>query len=135
MKALLVYPECPDTFWGFRYALKFISRKAAQPPLGLLTIAAMLPSDWELKLVDMGVRQLRDIDLEWADIVFISAMSIQRSSVKDVISRCRKLGIKTVAGGPLFTSSPEEFDDVDHLVLNSSSSARLIDASVWKLNG
>jgi len=120
MKALLIYPECPDTFWGFRHALKFISRKAAQPPLGIITIAAMLPSDWDLRLIDMGVSQLNDSDIEWADLVFISAMSIQRSSAKEVISRCKALGVKTVAGGPMFTSTPDEFDEVDHLVLNEA---------------
>ncbi|MBM4146140.1 MAG: B12-binding domain-containing radical SAM protein, partial [Nitrospira sp.] len=76
MKILLVYPEYPDTFWSFSYALKFVSKRAANPPLGLLTIAAMLPTEWEKKLVDMNVRRLEDNDLLWADYVFISAMSI-----------------------------------------------------------
>jgi len=120
MKALLVYPECPDTFWGFRYALKFISKKAAQPPLGLITIAAMLPSDWDLKLIDMTFTPLSDSDIDWADIVLISAMSIQRSSTEKVIDRCNAAGVKIVAGGPLFTSTPDEFPSVDHLVLNEA---------------
>ena len=120
MKILLVYPKYINTFWSFKDALKFISKKATHPPLGLLTVAAMLPKEWEKKLVDMNVNTLRNKDLEWADYVFISAMSIQKESVKEVISRCKKMGIKTVAGGPLFTTGYEEFEDVDHFVLNEA---------------
>lgn len=118
MKSLLVYPEYPETFWSFKYALKFISKKASYPPLGLITIAAMLPDNWEKRLVDMNVRKLTDDDIIWADYVFISAMSIQEQSVRDVIKRCNKFGRKVVAGGPLFTARYEEFEGVDHFVLN-----------------
>ncbi len=118
MKTLLVYPKYPDSFWSFKYALKFIGVKAALPPLGLLTIAAMLPQNWEKRLVDMNVRKLQDKDLMWADYVLISAMSIQQDSVREVITRCKELGVKIIAGGSLFTSEPEKFDEVDHLVLN-----------------
>ena len=120
MKVLLVYPEYPDTFWSFSYALKFISKKAVNPPLGLLTVAAMLPPEWEKRLVDMNVGRLRDKDLLWADFVFLSAMSIQKESVKAVIKRCRSIGVKVVGGGPLFTQDHEEYGDVDHLVLNEA---------------
>ena len=120
MKILLVYPECPDTFWSFTYALKFISKRAANPPLGLLTVAAMLPSEWDKRLVDMNVRKLEDDDLLWADYVFLSAMSIQKESVQTVVNRCRAIGVKVVAGGPLFTQNYEEFDDIDHLILNEA---------------
>ena len=120
MKILLVYPHYPDTFWSFRHALKFIGRKASFPPLGLLTVAAMLPVEWEKRLVDMNVRPLADEDLAWADYVFISAMTVQRKSAQEVIARCRQLGVKTVAGGPLFTTCHEDFPDVDHLVLNEA---------------
>lgn len=118
MKALLVYPKYPDSFWSFKHALKFIGVKAALPPLGLLTIAGMLPEDWEKRLIDMNVRKLKDEDLRWADYVMISAMSIQQESTNEVIERCRKLGVKIIAGGSLFTSEPEKFPEVDHLVLN-----------------
>ncbi len=120
MKILLVYPKYPETFWSFKHALKFISKKASLPPLGLLTVAAMLPPDWELRLVDKNVKSLADADLLWADYVFLSAMSIQRASAEAVIKRCKSLGVKMIAGGPLFTSVPEEFNDVDHLVLNEA---------------
>ncbi|MHC1698680.1 MAG: B12-binding domain-containing radical SAM protein [Geobacteraceae bacterium] len=120
MKILLVYPKNPDTFWSFRHALKFISKKACYPPLGLLTVAAMLPESWEKRLVDMNAQTLTDRDLHWADCVFISAMTIQREAVKALLHRCRDFGVTTVAGGPLFTTSPDEFADVDHLVLNEA---------------
>lgn len=120
MKALLVYPEYPETFWNFRYALKFISKKATYPPLGLLTVAAMLPLEWEKKLIDMNVNSLRDEDLQWADIVCLSAASIQRKSVDEIIQRCQNLGKTMVAGGPLFTSDPDAYSAVDHLVLNEA---------------
>jgi len=120
MNILLVYPEYPDTFWSFSYALKFTSKKAAYPPLGLLTVAAMLPPEWDKRLVDMNVRKLKDTDLLWADYVFLSAMSVQKESVKGVLARCKALGVKVVAGGPLFSNDYEEFGDVDHLVLNEA---------------
>jgi len=119
-KVLLVYPEHPDTFWSYKYALRFISKKASSPPLGLLTVAGLLPRNWETRLIDMQTRLLEDKDLRWADYVFISAMCIQKESVQQVISRCKALGVKTVAGGPLFTAMPEDFPDVDHLVLNEA---------------
>ena len=120
MKILLVYPQYPDSFWSFKHALKFVSKKAAFPPLGLLTVAAMLPQDWEKKLVDMNVTRLTDKDIRWADYVFISAMAVQKESAKEVVSLCRDLGTKIVAGGPLFTAGFEEFDGVDHLVLGEA---------------
>ncbi|GAB6172150.1 B12-binding domain-containing radical SAM protein [Paradesulfitobacterium aromaticivorans] len=118
MKILLVYPKNPITYWGFQHALKFVFKKAGYPPLGLLTVAAMLPAHYEKRLIDMNVTKLKDQDILWADFVYISAMVVQKESAREVIDRCKRLGIKTVAGGPLFTSEPEEFDDVDHLVLN-----------------
>ncbi len=120
MKILLVSPQYPDTFWSFKHVLRIISKKASFPPLGLLTIAAMLPNEWEKKLVDMSVTTLADEDIKWADYVFIGAMVVQKESVKEVITRCRKLGTKIVAGGPLFTTEYEEFDGIDHFVLNEA---------------
>ena len=120
MKILLVYPQYPDTFWSFRHALKFVSKKAAFPPLGLLTVAAMLPQEWENKLVDMNVTSLTDEDIKWADYVFISAMVVQKESVMEVVTRCNKLGTRTVAGGPLFTTGHDEFNGVDHFVLGEA---------------
>jgi len=120
MKILLVNPDIPLTFWSFKAALKFISRKAVVPPLGLLTVAAMLPRDWETKLVDMTTTKLRDRDIQWADYVFVTAMLIQQKSVDQVIERCKKIGTKVVAGGPLFTSLPEQYVHVDHLVLKEA---------------
>jgi radical SAM superfamily enzyme YgiQ (UPF0313 family) len=120
MKILLVYPEFPDTFWSFKHALKFIRKKAGAPPLGLLTVAAMLPSDWEKRLVDLNVTHLTEQDLAWADYVFISAMVVQRESVRAILERCKTVGVKVVAGGPLFTMEHEQFLDVDHFVLNEA---------------
>jgi hypothetical protein len=80
MKILMVYPQYPDTFWSFRHALKFASKKASFPPLGLLTVASMLPADWEIKLIDMSCAKLTDQDIKWADYLFLSAMTVQRDS-------------------------------------------------------
>ena len=119
-KVLLVYPNYPDTFWGFKYALKFIFKKATYPPLGLLTIATMLPKKWKKKLVDMNVEKLSDKDIKWADYVFISAMIVQKESVKKIINKCKEFGVKVVAGGPLFTAEHEDFENVDYFVLNEA---------------
>lgn len=120
MKILLVYPQHPETYWSFKHALKFISKKASLPPLGLLTVAAMLPGGWQKRLVDMNVSALKDADLAWADYVFLSAISVQEASVRDVLARCRGFGAKIVAGGPLFTSAHARFSGVDHFVLNEA---------------
>lgn len=118
MNTLLIYPEFPDTFWSFKHALKFIRKKSSAPPLGLLTIAAMLPEEWYLRLVDVNIRKLRKKDLQWADMVLISAMTVQRDSAKEIIQSCNDVGVRVVAGGPLFTTEPEAFEGVDHFVLN-----------------
>ncbi|WP_319560694.1 DUF4070 domain-containing protein [Marispirochaeta sp.] len=120
MKILLIYPQFPVTFWSFTWALKFVSKRASTPPLGLLTVAAMLPDEWERKLIDLNVSDLKESHIAWADYVFISAMSIQKKSAENVIERCSRRGVKIVAGGPLFTTSPKDFPAVDHLVLNEA---------------
>ncbi len=123
MKILLVYPKYPNTFWSFKHVLKFVSKKAAYPPLGLLTVAAILPGNWEKKLVDMNVDSLDDTDLKWADYVFISAMITQKDSAIEVINKCKQLNIKIVGGGPLFTTGYQEFEEVDHLILGEAESS------------
>lgn len=120
MKVLLVYPEVPDTFWSYKHALPFVLKKAALPPLGLITMAAMLPAEWEVRLADLNISQLTEANLSWANCVFISAMAAQRASTERLISRCRAAGKKIVAGGPLFTAEREAFGRVDHLVLNEA---------------
>ena len=120
MNILMVYPKYPNTFWSFKHILKFISRKAAFPPLGLLTIASMLPKNWRKRLVDVNVRELLDEDILWADMVFISAMIIQKESSKEIIKRCKSANKKIVAGGPLFTTRYEQFEGVDHFILNEA---------------
>jgi len=120
MKTLLIYPEYPATFWSFKYALKFIHKRAALPPLGLLTIGAMLPKEWPKRLVDVNVEKLTEKDLAWADCVFISAMVVQRESAREIIARCKEANLKIIAGGPLFTNEYGEFEDVDHFVLNEA---------------
>ena len=117
-RVLMVYPEFPDTFWSFKHALKFVSKRASNPPLGLLTIAALLPEDWEKRLVDMNVQSLTRQDIEWADYVFISAMVVQRDSMLSVVKRCKELGATIVAGGPLFLPEDERPAEVDYFVLN-----------------
>ena len=120
MKVLLIYPKFPDTFWSFSYALPFIGKKAAFPPLGLLTVAAMLPEQFQKRLVDVNVDRLTDDDLSWADMAFIGGMAVQRDSAKKIIARCKQSGLKVIAGGPLFTAEPDEFGEVDHLVLGEA---------------
>jgi len=116
----LIYPEVPATFWSFKHALSFIHKKASSPPLGLLTVAAMLPSEWQKRLVDTNVTKLKQKHLAWADYALISGMTVQRESARQIIDRCKDAGIKIIAGGPLFTSEPEQFERVDHFVLNEA---------------
>jgi radical SAM superfamily enzyme YgiQ (UPF0313 family) len=117
---LFIYPQFPDTFWSFKHALKFIRKQASTPPLGLVTVAALLPEGWNKKLIDVNVQELTDQDIAWADYVFISAMTVQQNNAHAIIKRCKALGVKVVAGGPLFTCEPDVWPDVDYLVLNEA---------------
>ena len=123
MNALLVYPEFPDTFWSMRHALSMIGKKATTPPLGIITVAAMLPTSWGKRLVDCNVRDLTDRDLEWADVVLVSGMVIQKYGAERVISQAKSAGLRVIAGGPLFTIEPDEFPRVDHLILGEAETA------------
>lgn len=120
MNALLIYPKYPDTFWSFKHVLKFVSKKAAYPPLGLLTVAAMLPDEWDKKLVDVNVSELKEEDIAWSDMVFISAMIVQKESAQQIIDRCKAQNKIVVAGGPVFTTQNEKFSGVDHFILNEA---------------
>ena len=120
LRILLVHPRSPDTFWSFKYALKFISEKVFIQPLGLLTVAALLPRTWKLRLVDLNMDVLKDEDIRWADYVFLSAMEVQQVSVREIITRVKAHNKKIVAGGPLFTIMPDQYRDVDHLVLQEA---------------
>ena len=118
--ALLVYPEHPPTYWGGNFALEIVGIKAAFPPLGLLTIAAMFPPEYDLRVVDMNVTSLEESDLEWADMVFTSTMIIQQVSLQAVIERCNQAGVPVVAGGPHPTTFHDEIEGVDHFVLDEA---------------
>ncbi len=120
MNILMIYPQYPDTFWSFKHALKFISKKAAFPPLGLLTVASMLPENWDKRLIDLNISKLRDEDIVWADMVFISAMLVQKESIQETIKRCKTYGKTVVAGGPAFIAEPSSFPGVDHFILNEA---------------
>ncbi|MGB7208138.1 MAG: B12-binding domain-containing radical SAM protein [Pyrinomonadaceae bacterium] len=120
MKVLLVYPVFPDTYWSFRHALKFEGKQAAFPPLGLLTVSTMLPKQWERKLVDMNVETLWSDDIEWADLVFISAMIVQNESLEQVVELCRSMGKKVVVGGPYVSTSSERLPDADHIFIGEA---------------
>ncbi|MDD5177522.1 MAG: B12-binding domain-containing radical SAM protein [Sterolibacterium sp.] len=120
MNILLVYPQCPDTFWSFRHVLKFVSKKAAFPPLGLLTVAAMLPCEWNLRLIDHNVAPLTDGAIAWADFVFMSGMIVHKDSAHEIAARCAKLGKTVIAGGPLFTTGHQDFPEIPHFVLGEA---------------
>ena len=115
---LLVNPEQPPTYWGANYALGISGVQATFPPLGLLTVAAMFPPEYDLRVVDMNIAPLEDSDLEWADVVFTSTMIVQRSSLQAVIERCNRAGVPVVAGGPHPTTFHDEIEGVDHFVLD-----------------
>ena len=120
MNALLIYPEFPDTFWSFKHALKFLGKRAAQPPLGLMTVAALLPGAWKKRLVDTNVERLRDCDFDWADVALVSGMHIQRNSLAAIVERCRAHGLRTVVGGPIASSLSAEDLKADHVVIGEA---------------
>ncbi len=120
MNVLLVYPRFPDTFWSYSHALWFVGKRAVSPPLGLLTVAAMLPRVWGVRLVDLNIGALTPTDLQWADCVFVSAMGVQRDSAQQVIREAKAAGKLTVAGGPLFSAEEAILEGVDHFILNEA---------------
>ena len=120
MKILFVSPKFPQSFWSYDYALGVMGKKAVQPPLGLLTVAAMLPAAWEKRLVDLNIEELSDAELAWADYVFLGGMAVQSGSMKEIIARCKAGEKKMIAGGPLFTAAYALFPEIDHFVLNEA---------------
>lgn len=120
MRVLLVYPVFPDTYWSFRHALSFAGKKAAFPPLGLLTVSAMLPQEWEKRLVDMNVEKLSESDIDWADIVFLSAMIVQQESLNEVVKLCKRLGKPVAIGGPYVSTSSELVPDADYVFVGEA---------------
>lgn len=115
MKILLVYPFFPDTYWSFRHALYFEGKRAAFPPLGLLTVSSMLPAGWERRLVDMNVEPLSDEAIEWADMVFVSAMIVQKGSLEEVVARCKALGKPVAVGGPYVSTGSDHLPLADYI--------------------
>lgn len=120
MNVLLIYPKMPDTFYAMRHFIDVIGKKAAYPPLGLLTIAPLLPKNWKKKLLDLNVSSLSQKELAWADLVLLSAMNVQEESVREILTACKQAGVKVAAGGPLFTHEHERFKDVDYFILNEA---------------
>lgn len=120
MNALLVYPRFPDTYWSFRYALSFQGKRAAQPPLGLMTVAALLPGSWSKRLIDTNVERLKDSDLAWADVVLLSGMHIQQEHLVSIVRRCRARGLRTVVGGPIASSLSAEAIEADSIVIGEA---------------
>src|SRR5262249_24455497 len=120
MKTLLVYPEFPDTYWSFRHALSFEGKRSASPPLGLLTVSAMLPETWERRLVDMNIQPLKPSDIKWADVVFTSAMLVQKDSLRRVVELCKAAGKLVGIGGPYVTTSAERLPQTDHIFLREA---------------
>ena len=120
MKALLIYPEWPDTYWSFKHILPFTGKRAAYAPLSLLTVAALLPKHWEKKLIDLNVRPLTDADLKWADVALLSGMLVHKKDVRALLQRCRARGLRTVIGGPIASSEQWLMQEADHVVIGEA---------------
>ena len=120
MKILLVNPEFPDTYWSFRHALPFEGKRSVFPPLGLLTVSALLPPSWERRLIDLNIEGFKSSDIEWADMVFATAMLVQKESLQTVVKKCKALGKRVVIGGPYITTSAENLPEADHIFLGEA---------------
>ena len=120
MRVLLINPEFPDTYWSFRHALSFDGKRSAYPPLGLLTVSALLPRAWERRLVDLEVRRLKGSDIEWADIIFVTAMLVQQESLRRIVARCKARGKRVVLGGPYVSTSTENLPEADHIFIGEA---------------
>ena len=120
LNTLLVYPEFPKTFWSYEKILELVNRKVLLPPLGLITVAAILPQQWTFRLVDVNIRQVSEEEWEWADLVIMSAMIVQKEDIIRQINLARQHGKPVAVGGPYPTSSPEELvaAGADYLILD-----------------
>lgn len=120
MRILLLYPLFPKTFWSFEKILELVNRKVLLPPLGLITAAAILPQEWEFKLVDHNVREVTEAEWEWADLVILSAMIVQKQDLLDQIREAKRRGKRVAVGGPFPTSVPEDSlkAGADYLILD-----------------
>ena len=119
-RIVMIYPEIPTTYWSYKYVLRFLGKKASIPPLGLITVASMLPDDYDVKVIDMNTSRLSLHDIEEADLAFISAMIVQKRSFAEVVSLCNEVGTPVVAGGPYPISFYDKIEGVDHFVLDEA---------------
>jgi radical SAM superfamily enzyme YgiQ (UPF0313 family) len=123
---LLVYPKFPDSnYWSFSHALPFVDKKSAMPPLGLITVAASLPKDYKVKLVDLNIEDLTDEAIKWSDALFTSTMIVQKKSLDDIISRATRFGKPIVAGGPHPTLYYDEIKGVNHFIIGEAETGIL----------
>ncbi|OUL28099.1 B12-binding domain-containing radical SAM protein [Nostoc sp. 106C] len=120
MNVLLVYPRFPKSFWSFEKTLALLDRKAMLPPLGLVTVAAILPQEWKFKLVDRNVRQITEAEWAWADLVILSAMIVQKEDLLEQIREAKYRGKRVAVGGPYATALPHEVSapGTDYLILD-----------------
>ncbi len=120
MKILLISPECENTFWNLSKLLRVLGKRSAYPPLGLLTVAAMLPAEWDKKVIDMNCQALKDEHIKWADYILMSSIIGQKQSTIKLVNMFHKAGKTVIAGGSLFTTGWEEFSNIDTIVLGES---------------
>jgi radical SAM superfamily enzyme YgiQ (UPF0313 family) len=124
LNALMIWPRFPPSFWGFEGVLEMVPEKSVMPPLGLITVAALCPSTWNIRLLDLSFEELRDEDLQWADLVMVSSMQAQRTDTLSVLSRARDLGRRTFIGGPWASSEPEFLQTrADHVLVGEAEEA------------
>src|SRR5438105_7683344 len=115
MRALLVHPPTPPTYWGFQHSLPIAGKAASLPPLGLLSLAPLLPASWEIRVVDENVERATDDAMRWSDVVFLTGMIIHAPAMHEILARAKRLGKRTVVGGPAVNTDPGMFPEADHL--------------------
>ncbi|MGB1002006.1 MAG: cobalamin-dependent protein, partial [Prochlorococcaceae cyanobacterium] len=120
MRTLFIYPEFPKTFWSYEKILELVNRKVLLPPLGMVTVAALLPQQWEMKLVDRNVREVTEAEWNWAELVIISGMIVQKDDMAVQIANAKERGLPVAVGGPFASSTPDapELDLADFKVLD-----------------
>ena len=139
MGTLFVYPEFPKTFWSYEKILELVNRKVLLPPLGLVTVAALLPQEWEMKLVDRNVREVTDEEWNWAELVIISGMIVQKDDMAVQINKAKQRGLPVAVGGPFASSTPDapELDLADFKILDEGEITlpMFLDALEWGKTG
>ncbi len=130
---LLIYPRFDNTsFWNYESTCRLLGKRYPAPPLGLITVAALLPEHWPVRLIDRNVDDLTDADFQWAELVMMGGMLPQQIDMKVLIDQARKHGVTSLVGGPDVSSQPECYEQADMQIIGEAEGAIAEFIAAWE---